>query len=187
MTVPQGQNTTHWLLLRCLILLNVRIFVWHSTTLYLYVSVCVCVDFCLCVHVCLSVCVWVCVFYFLDWSVGALLFSKLVTYFKASNWHDSAPTALRVTCGFMKACIWNSGKMLSRSRQNKTGIQPVWVLQSHRHVPRHFRPAGWKNPISQSTGLMNYKGVVIVCLHLNGTSLKSWSLLWWFCPVELSC
>lgn len=64
-----------------------------------------------------SQCVCTRPFYFLDWSVGALLFSKLVTYFKASNWHDGAPTALRVTRGFIKACIWNSRKMLSRSKQ----------------------------------------------------------------------
>lgn len=96
---------------------------------------CKCGDFCLITHLSLFlyilwVCVWaqgcahrracaflpacvlffLCMFYFLDWSVGALLFSKLVTYFKASNWHDSAPTALKVTCGFIKACIWKSRK-----------------------------------------------------------------------------
>lgn len=76
-----------------------------------------------CVCFCLSVCMC---FIFLDWSAGALLFSKLVTYFKASSWHDSAPTALRVTRGFIKACIWNSRgekKNAVKVKTNKTGMQ----------------------------------------------------------------
>lgn len=84
---------------------------------YMWISAYACV--CACLPAILYVCL--CVFYFLDWSVGALLFSELVTYFKASNWHDSVPTALRVTRGFIKACIWNSRKTLSRSRQIKQG------------------------------------------------------------------
>lgn len=75
---------------------------------------------------CLCVCARTC--YSADWSVGALLFSKLVTYFKASNWHDSTPTALRVTRGSVKACIWKRRKMPSRSRQKVQGWGLVGAL-----------------------------------------------------------
>ena len=93
--------------------------------------------------------VCVCVFYSLDWSVGALLFSKLVTYFKASNWHDSTPTALRVTRGFIKACIWNSRKMLSRSREIKNGDAACQRLTKSQTCAEAFKTSWLKDPISQ--------------------------------------
>lgn len=150
MIVPQGRNTAHWLLLpshlaKCD---NFQLTPRHS--LFFNIS-CAWLRDCAHGHVCgfqlVRACLPFRMFFFLDWSVGALLFSKLVTYFKASNWHDSAPNALRVTRGFIKACIWNRRKMLSRSRQIKQGCEPVRVLQSHRHVSRRFRPSGWEIPL----------------------------------------
>lgn len=96
----------------------------------------------------LGLCVCVCVrFISLIEVWGALLFSKLVTYFKASNWHDSAPTALRATRGFIKACIWSGGeKNAVKVKTNKKRGRGLSESYKVTDVPRHFTPSGWKIP-----------------------------------------
>lgn len=82
------------------------------------VSICVCV--CLCVHACVC-------FISLIEAWGLCCSQSLSHIFKVSKWHDSTPAVLTVTCGFIKACIWNSGKTASRSRQIKQWLhkEPV--------------------------------------------------------------